>query len=127
MVENDRDRLIKLLGMLGSHFDGEVVNAARLIHKLVRNRQLEWNDLIVQIGGFRQRPKQRDLFAEEDTYDSRMEQIERCRQHATLLSAWERDFIDSIAESIQQWRRLTEKQAAVLDRIVEERLARRGL
>jgi len=32
----DRDRLAKLLGMLGADHDGEVVNAARAADRLVR-------------------------------------------------------------------------------------------
>jgi hypothetical protein len=40
------DRLVKLLGMLGSHHDGERANAARLADALVRERGLRWRDVI---------------------------------------------------------------------------------
>jgi hypothetical protein len=42
----DYNRLAQLLGMLGSDFDGEVVNAARLAHKLVTTSGLCWADVI---------------------------------------------------------------------------------
>jgi hypothetical protein len=41
----DRDRLAKLLGMLGSDHDGEVVNAARAADRLVRRSGLRWPDI----------------------------------------------------------------------------------
>ncbi len=42
----DRDRLRKLLGMLGSGHDGEVLNAARLITDLLRNAGTSWASLL---------------------------------------------------------------------------------
>ena len=40
--QRDRDRLIKLLGMVGSSSDGEALNAARLADKLVKDRGETW-------------------------------------------------------------------------------------
>ena len=40
------DRLIKLLGMIGSAHDGEALNAAKLANKLVREASLTWSDVI---------------------------------------------------------------------------------
>lgn len=40
--QRDRERLIKLLGMIGSSADGEALNAARLANKLVQDRGLTW-------------------------------------------------------------------------------------
>jgi hypothetical protein len=45
----DLDRLIKLLGMLGSGFDGERAAAGRLIHEFVTTRKLSWHDLLVSM------------------------------------------------------------------------------
>jgi hypothetical protein len=42
----DRDRLVKLLGMLGSAHDGEVLNAARHIDALVRASGRDWDKLL---------------------------------------------------------------------------------
>lgn len=46
LPEKQRTRLIQLLGMLGSAFDGEVVNAARLAAQLLTNYKLSWAELI---------------------------------------------------------------------------------
>ena len=46
LAEADRERLARLLGMLGSAFDGEVANAGRLADKLVRGAGLTWPDII---------------------------------------------------------------------------------
>jgi hypothetical protein len=40
------ERLVKLLGLLGSDQDGEVVNAGRMADRLVRQHGLTWPDII---------------------------------------------------------------------------------
>jgi hypothetical protein len=40
------ERLARLLGMLGSDHDGEVVNAGRMADRLVRQNGLTWPDII---------------------------------------------------------------------------------
>jgi len=42
----DRERLVKLLGMLGSDHDGEVLNAARHIEAMVRTSGSDWDKLL---------------------------------------------------------------------------------
>jgi hypothetical protein len=42
----DRARLVKLLGMLGSDHDGEVLNAARHIEAMVRASGSDWDRLL---------------------------------------------------------------------------------
>jgi hypothetical protein len=42
----DRARLVKLLGMLGSAHDGEVLNAARHIDAMVRAGGRDWDTLL---------------------------------------------------------------------------------
>lgn len=44
-----RLRLTRLLGMLGSDHDGEVVNAARIADRLVRENGLTWDDVIAPV------------------------------------------------------------------------------
>src|ERR1700761_1922300 len=44
----DRDRLVKLLGMLGSAHDGEALNAARHIDQMVRAAGADWDGLLRQ-------------------------------------------------------------------------------
>jgi hypothetical protein len=42
----DRRRLVKVLGLLGSRHDGEVLNAARAAHALVSQAKVRWEDLL---------------------------------------------------------------------------------
>jgi hypothetical protein len=42
----DRERLVKLLGMLGSVHDGEVLNAARHVAAMVRASGRDWDALL---------------------------------------------------------------------------------
>jgi hypothetical protein len=46
-VPLDRERLAKLLGLLGSEHDGEVVAAARRADALVRGTGLTWRDVLI--------------------------------------------------------------------------------
>ena len=46
MIPPDRDRLVKILGMLGSPHAGEVLAAAKAASALVETTHTTWNDLI---------------------------------------------------------------------------------
>ena len=43
----DRDRLIALLGMLGSEHDGEAANAARMVVRFLKTREIVWADILI--------------------------------------------------------------------------------
>lgn len=51
----DINRLIRIIGMLGSAHDGEVLNAARLASNMLENEKLRWEDIIKKPGGFDRR------------------------------------------------------------------------
>jgi hypothetical protein len=46
MAQLDKRKLIMVLGMMGSSHDGEVVNAARQAHQMLRAVGLTWRDVI---------------------------------------------------------------------------------
>jgi hypothetical protein len=46
LSETARVRLSRLLAMLGSDFDGEVINAGRQADRLVRSAGVSWTDVI---------------------------------------------------------------------------------
>jgi hypothetical protein len=127
MFEADRDKLIKCLRMFSSSFDGEIASAARRAHELISARKLDWDDLIVKPGrehgasqaGFQHRGRQHYQQQNDDTADT-LADIRRCQELEDHLTGWEIQFVNSIADSIIRWRRLTEKQQASLDRIVEK-------
>src|ERR1700739_1367050 len=47
----DRDKLAKLLGMLGSRHDGEVAAAGRSAHILVRDAGVSWTEVLSPVAG----------------------------------------------------------------------------
>ena len=122
MIEADRDKLIKCLRMFSSHFDGEVASAARRAHELVSSRKLDWDDLIIKPGQQREEPRhdgfRYDWRRQYQQSNHTISDIRRCQELEDHLTAWEIEFVNSIAGSMVQWGRLTEKQQAVLDRIV---------
>lgn len=46
LAPKQQTRLIQLLGMMGSDHDGEVVNAARMAVKLVRDAKMDWGSVL---------------------------------------------------------------------------------
>jgi len=91
----DVDRLVKLLGMLGSDYDAERASAALMADRLVRERGLTWNDVITAP------PQERPWH----------KMALRCEAHAHLFNTRELSFI----RSMTGWRgEMSEKQRAWL-------------
>jgi hypothetical protein len=115
----DRDKLIKCLRMFSSSFDGEVTSAARRAHELIASRKLDWDDLIVKPG--RQYDEEPPRQPHHWNWNNGpISDIRRCQELGDHLNGWEAEFVASIAASIVEWGRLTEKQQACLDRIVNK-------
>ena len=104
MAPLDRDRLAKLLGMLGSDHDGEVVSAGRHADALVRRAGLTWADVVSD--------RQRALY---DRSFSSVEEISFCLRNRDGLSQWEIQFLLSLHRQSYE---LTERQRGVLAGIV---------
>jgi hypothetical protein len=112
-------RLKKLLLMLSSDGDGEVVNAARLIESTLRDAGHDWHDLagaLTEPTAAPQpkwsRPPPRDDSAPLDWRQRR----DFCEQHEHLLRGREADFI----LDLDHWHGpLTEKQASWLSAIYQ--------
>jgi hypothetical protein len=136
----DRTRLAQLLGMLGSDFDGEVINAGRLAVRMVKEAGITWPQVL---DGERERvavEAARVLLTENEQLQFRnrelQEELARLRrpplpqtwtlpctpgeqtaqaiEWTAILTDWERSFITDMSE---RWRPPTEKQQAILDRI----------
>jgi hypothetical protein len=103
-LDVDRDRLGKLLGLLGSDHDGEVAAAGRAAHRLIRDAGLTWCDVLTpRLPTLPKPPVDRAAL------------IEECRlRWDHLLTGWERGFLTSIA---RRPHRLSDKQDECLDRI----------
>jgi hypothetical protein len=116
-----RERLSKILGLLGSSYDGEVVAAARRADALIRGASLTWRDLIV--------PAPVAVVTEEDddddTPDQRMANAcVRADCDTAIFGVRESQFIRSIASQIRRGRKLSEKQRDWLSALYERATAR---
>lgn len=103
-------RLIKLLGMLGSAYDGERAAAGRKADEFIRSRGLTWADVI--------RPAARDHRASNTPHGGDRigwrAQREFCLRYRDRLRSKERAFLDNIGT----WRgSLTDPQQKWLDGI----------
>jgi hypothetical protein len=102
------DRLSRILGMLGSDFDGERAAAGLKATQLLREAGLSWEDLI--------RPSAAPVPPPQPPMGFRMRAMQALARGA-LLTDWERGFLASIA---RQGRPLSPKQRSVLARIEEQ-------
>lgn len=104
-VTLNRSRLAKLLGMLGSSHDGEILAAARAAEKYRREAGITWFQI---------------LSASEDgdeDDDEAKQMIDFIVKHAKILTEWERKFMISIGQGHNNGRSLTNKQRQTLERI----------
>lgn len=110
MTPAQREKLAKLLGMMGSSFDGEVLAAARAASALVRGAGLTWVDVLSTASPVL---PPRKPGAEGCPWQAIAEE---CLDYVDNLNDWEIDFLESIS-----WRtkELTPKQARKLAQIAE--------
>jgi hypothetical protein len=112
LSDTDRTRLIRLLGMLNSSFDAERANAGAMADRLVRSRNLTWEQVVAHVEEQQRRQQQKSPPPRRTWHDV----IEDCQYRPELLSTWEVTFLGSIVT----WQgRLTPKQQAKLIAIAE--------
>ena len=148
------ERLIKLLGMLGSAFAGERANAGQMVDAYLKQHKLNWQQLIN--GTSYTKP---DYRKEEQAYDrgykigkeagrqegyrdglaegkrratpppppaphianeQHRELCARANQYFHMLTAWEKGFIRSVSNVLEEGFNLSEKQALRLKEINEK-------
>jgi hypothetical protein len=103
-------KLVKVLGMLGSAHDGEVVAAGRRADAMVKDAGLMWSDVIVPAAPrpeTRQAPQRRWRRPTSPSDTAAL-----CLQWSEVLTNWETDFCRSIVG-----RRISAKQTVVLERL----------
>jgi hypothetical protein len=128
------DQMVKLLNMFGSNYDGEVLNAARMVHaKLVAN-DWTWEQLfangnanlteeqLARVYGAGLRKGEALGYARgladaqsgaakppsaplDDDIDWARRVLETADQHQACLSTWEVDFVDDFLVKIKKWGR----------------------
>jgi hypothetical protein len=99
----DRDRLAKLLGLLGSDHDGEIAAAGRAADRLVRHAGLRWPDIV------------QPALPPPDGADTIDDPIRFVLGFPGLLTDWENRFVLSLA---RQRRPPSDRQREILDQIV---------
>jgi hypothetical protein len=102
MNPDTRRRLVGVLGLLASNHDGERAAAGLLAMRILKTANVTWESLIPE------RPLMVRLAAPDWHYE-----VDYCRQRPTLLTAWEKTFLESLVSQ----RSLSEKQAAALGTI----------
>jgi hypothetical protein len=101
---SDRERLVKLLGMLGSAHDGERAAAGLKAHELIRRHGLTWSDIVLALPETPPKPI------------GWREKVQACKAQCHCLNDKEHAFVRSLA----RWRGTpTDKQLAWLDHIYE--------
>lgn len=90
----ERNKLIGILGMLGSEFRDEVATAGSMATNLVRKHGLTWDDVVPPaLTSSRQIPQGRRPTGEAAAgIDMRF-----CQRHLDKLNTWEREFIQSLS------------------------------
>ena len=108
-VTLDRDRLARVLGMLGSGHDGEALAAARLAERLRADAGLTWHQIVAAAPAipFPAPPREPRVDVESA--------VAFAVAHWAFLDARDREFISSIRH---QHRPLSDKQAKWLSDVV---------
>jgi hypothetical protein len=109
----DRERLAKLLGLLGSDHADERDAAGLAAHRFIRNRGRTWEDILLGAPGAVPAANRNAMEAWRQT-------VADClRQHGSLRP-WEGDFLRSLAG----FARISLKQRSVLAQVADRVLRR---
>ena len=104
----DRERLAKLLGMMGSAHDGEVVAAARQAERLRADAGPTWPEILLP--RLPPPPGGQNVRTVADAIDFVIE-------HQVVLTVWERGFVSALRRLKYP---LSPRQLEVLERLVEK-------
>lgn len=119
----EKSRLEKLLGMLGSSFDGERANAARMIAAMAEKKRLTIVDLIYGVSSARPQPqpsrptgsnKSRTMLQALSDIASDSEQFE------FVLTEWECQFAKDVSSRYAYDYELSEKQIVIVEKILKK-------
>jgi hypothetical protein len=106
-------KLAKILGMLGSDYNGEIAAAGRRANAMVKRAGLTWDEVISSSAPIPQQPHRPPRRWRKPGTPSDTAAL--CLQWSEVLTDWETNFCRSIIGR----RRLSAKQADVLARIVD--------
>ena len=111
------DKLVKVLGMLGSVHDGEIAAAGRRADAMVKGAGLSWDEVIVPAAPRSEQPQQQSRAPRRwRRTTSPSDTAALCLLWPEVLTDWETNFCRSIVGR----RRISAKQTEVLDRIARK-------
>ena len=130
----EKTRLQKLLGMLGSSFDGERATAAAMIQRMAEGKKITINELIAQAyeppAGARQQqkppppPPPEPDFTDIDKADDLLKMLRRIAGAkdiaARVLTPWEINFSTDVSDRYSHDYDLSEKQLVIVEKILRK-------
>jgi hypothetical protein len=130
METAEKARLEKLLGMLGSSFDGERANAARMIAAMAEAKKLTINELIAlahtsaSSHQHHAPPPPQDDFTDVDKADDLLRMLKKIADKpalaARVLTDWEIQFATDVSARYAHDYELSEKQLVVTEKILRK-------
>jgi hypothetical protein len=134
---SEKNRLIKLIGMLGSAFDGERANAAAMMSKMAEAKKLTLNELIALAYEAEVPPRRRayqppppppepdpEPFGDVDQANDLLRMLQRIADRPDIaeqvLTSWEIQFSTDVAGRYERDYELSEKQLNVVQRILNK-------
>jgi hypothetical protein len=123
---SEKSRLEKLLGMLGSSFDGERANAARMIQAMAEKAGLTIAELIYGASGRKKKqpwsgekssappPRQNPILKALHDISGDIEDLD------FVLTEWECQFASDVAKRYAYDYELSEKQIVVAEKIIRK-------
>ena len=106
LAASDRERLARLLGMLGSDHAGERDNAGRAAHRMVQQHGVTWYDVVVT--------HHPPAYTDDPIGVGWRRTAAACRRYQHLLNRWENDFLIGLP----RFPHLSTKQRSALLKIV---------
>jgi hypothetical protein len=129
----EKSRLEKLLGMLGSSFDGERANAARMISAMAEKQGLTVVELIYGVsaqehqGGRQQKPRSKQPKGDpraEVTPDTMLKALTEIaddpERYEFRLTEWEFHFAVDVSARYSRDYELSAKQLAIVEKILRK-------
>lgn len=122
---SEKSRLEKLLGMLGSSFDGERANAARMIAAMAEKKKLTIVDLVYGSNSTRPQPKPQPRPTTNTSKSRTMLQAlaeiaADADQYEFELTEWECQFASDVSSRYAYDYELSEKQIIIVERILKK-------
>jgi hypothetical protein len=94
----DHRRAARIIAMVGSHQDGEALNAVRLVDRMLRQAQMTWEDLLVPFARMELAVEAAKVLLDENL--ALQAEVEQLRSSRTALPDWRQ--VGSVMTDIQR-------------------------